>query len=59
MLVQEVTRLLPAPLTLPPQILLTFSSSYLFQADSNVQNGHFVLHLLPRGSLLVPDPFGA
>lgn len=44
------------PLPLPPQALLTFSLSCLFQDDSNVQNGHFVLFLLPRGSLLCARP---
>lgn len=48
MLVQEVARLLPSPLPMPSQPLPTFSSSYLFQADSNVQNGHSVLYLLPE-----------
>ena len=56
MLIQEVTRLLPAPLPMPPQLYLTFSSSYLFHADNNVQNGYFVLHLLPRGPLLCARP---
>lgn len=56
MLVQEVARPLPAPLPRRPQPLLTFSSNYFSQADSKVQNGHFVLHLLPRGSLLCARP---
>lgn len=36
--------------------LLTFSSSCLFQDDGHVQNDHFVLYLLPRGSLLCAKP---
>ena len=51
MLLQEVTSpLLPPPHASPA--LLTCSPGYLFQDDSHVQNGHFVFHLLPRGSLL-------
>lgn len=36
--------------------LLTCSSGYLFQDDRHFQNGHFVFHLLPRGSLLCARP---
>lgn len=56
MLVQEVARLLPSPLPMPSQPLPTFSSSYLFQADSNVQNGHSVLYLLPEVPCSEPGP---
>lgn len=51
MLLQEVTSpLLPPPHASPA--LLTCSPGYLFQDNGHVQNGHFVFHLLPRGSLL-------
>lgn len=56
--VQEVTRLLPAPLPMPPQLFLTFSSRYLFQAASDVQKGHFVLTSSPEAPALCQTILG-